>query len=107
MSAARATTPARPRRRLSWAAWLIAIGLLIEVISLIWSHPTAFLLFLAPGAVLVAAGVLLFLWEIVNYRVVPPEEDEEPEEKQAPAEKQKPAAAAAGEPKATPSTTSD
>lgn len=69
MSAARATGATPPRRRLSWAAWLIAIGLLIEVVSLIWSHPTAFLLFLAPGAVLVAAGVVLFLWEIVNYPV--------------------------------------
>lgn len=78
MSADRATAGTPPRRRLSWAAWLIAVGLLIEVISLIWSHPTAFLLFLAPGAVLVAVGVALFLWEIVNYRVVPPAEATEP-----------------------------
>ena len=59
------------RRRLVWAAWIVAAGLAIQAVSLLWSHPTAFLLFLVPGAVAVAVGVLAFLWEIATHPVAP------------------------------------
>jgi len=77
MSSAEISTAdtSRRRRRLSLAAWMIAAGLVIELVSLIWSHPTAFLLFLAPGAVLVAVGVAAFLWEIAT-NPAPVERDE-------------------------------
>jgi hypothetical protein len=54
------------RRRMRLAAWLVSAGLAIEAATLLWSHPTAFIVFLAPGALLVAAGVLLYLWALAS-----------------------------------------
>jgi hypothetical protein len=45
---------------------LVFLGLVIELISLVWSHPTAFVLFLVPGALLMAAGILLYLYSLVS-----------------------------------------
>lgn len=54
-------------RRLKLAGLLISLGLVVEVLTLFWSHPTAFLAFLLLGGVLVAAGVLLYLYSLVTY----------------------------------------
>jgi hypothetical protein len=40
--------------------------LIIEAVTLFWSHPTAFLAFLLLGGTLVAAGVLLYLFSIAS-----------------------------------------
>lgn len=66
-------TGADPRlaRRLKVAGLLVGLGLLIEAATLFWSHPTAFLAFLLLGGVLVAAGVVLYLWMIATYPAVP------------------------------------
>lgn len=50
-------------RRLSGA--LIVSGLGIELITLFWNHPVSFFLFLCVGALLVGAGMLLYLWSVV------------------------------------------
>lgn len=50
---------------LKTAAWLLAAGMVVEIISLGWSHPTAFVLFLGLGGLLVAAGILRFFLAIV------------------------------------------
>ncbi len=51
-------------RSLAPAGWCIAVGLVIQVVTLKWSHPTAFLVFIGIGGSLVAAGVIRYLWVI-------------------------------------------
>jgi len=53
-------------RRLRLSGLLVSLGLIIEAVTLLWSHPTAFLVFLLLGAALVAAGVLFYLFSIVS-----------------------------------------
>lgn len=52
--------------RLQASGFLIASGLVIELVTLFWNHPISLFLFLVPGSVLVGAGVLLFLWSVVT-----------------------------------------
>ena len=61
MTAPRKAEP-RYRRPVIVAAYLLCLGLTVQAASLGWAHPTAFVLFLAAGSVLVAAGVITFLW---------------------------------------------
>jgi hypothetical protein len=65
-----ATDP-RLARRFKQAGLLVSAGLLVEVLTLVWAHPTAFLAFLLFGGVLVGAGVLLYLYSIVTYNPPP------------------------------------
>jgi hypothetical protein len=51
----------RRERRLRIAAILIIVGLAIEVVSLRYAHPTAFLVFVGGSGLLIGCGVLLFL----------------------------------------------
>ncbi len=63
------TSAAVPRpidRRLRQAAWLIAPGLAIQAATLGSAHPLAFIAFLFPGGLMVAAGIILFLWAIAS-----------------------------------------
>ncbi len=52
--------------RLRVAGALVVLGLLIETISLLWSHPLAFIVFVAVGGLLVAAGILVYLYSLVS-----------------------------------------
>lgn len=54
-------------RRLRIAASLIAAGLLVELATLFWAHPTSFLVFLLAVASLVGLGVLLYLWTLLHW----------------------------------------
>jgi hypothetical protein len=54
------------QRRLTLAGILTILGLLVEVITLSWAHPLAFLTFTFVGATLVAAGIAIYLLSIVN-----------------------------------------
>jgi len=58
-------------RRLKLAGILIALGLIVEALTMFWRHPTAFLVFLFLGALLVVAGVLLYLLTIATYAPSP------------------------------------
>ncbi len=58
------TTKIEKRIRLSGI--LLIAGLLVELATLNWSHPTAFLFFLILGGTLMAAGILLFLLSLVT-----------------------------------------
>ena len=60
-------------RRLRQSGLLVAIGLIAELISLLWNHPTAFFLFLGVGAVLMAAGVLYYFYSLVTVSERPSE----------------------------------
>ena len=54
--------------RLQVSGGLIAAGLGIELATLFWNHPVSFFLFLGPGAGLVCAGMVLYLWSVVTRR---------------------------------------
>ena len=59
-------------RRLQLSGLLVALGLAVEGVTLLWSHPTAFLVFLLLGGSLVGAGVLLYLFAIATFPSPPP-----------------------------------
>jgi hypothetical protein len=51
----------RAVRRLRLAAILVTLGLVVELVSLRWAHPTAFLVFALGAGFSIACGALLFL----------------------------------------------
>lgn len=53
-------------RGLGRSGTLIALGLLVEALSLFWNHPTAFLLFAFVGAGFVVLGIALYFWTIAR-----------------------------------------
>jgi energy-converting hydrogenase Eha subunit E len=55
----------RIERHLRVAALLVLLGLVIELITLTWNKPLAFLAFIA-GAAIMALGVLFYLFSIVS-----------------------------------------
>jgi len=62
------TTPAsRLQRKFKMAAALVSSGLIIETITLYWSNPTSFILFIGAGALLVALGIIVYLTAIVRH----------------------------------------
>jgi len=50
---------------------LIILGLLVEIVSLLWFHPLAFVLFALVGASLIGLGILVYLASLV-FAVSPP-----------------------------------
>jgi hypothetical protein len=54
-------------RRIRWAGLLIAVGLLLQMLTLPLTHPLAFVGFIVLGCPLVAAGILLFLYSLVSH----------------------------------------
>ena len=44
---------------------LIIAGLAVEGLSLVWNHPLSFVAFLGLGGLLLAAGIVLYLWTLV------------------------------------------
>jgi hypothetical protein len=53
-------------RRLQISGVLVILGLLVELISLYWSHPTAFLSFIALGGVMIGAGMSYYLYSLIT-----------------------------------------
>jgi hypothetical protein len=47
------------------SALLVLAGLAVEAGSLGWHHPTAFIVFFVVGGLLLAAGMLTFLYSIL------------------------------------------
>jgi hypothetical protein len=54
------------RFRLQLAGALIGAGLLLEALTLSWSHPFSFMAFIFLSGTLVVAGVVIYLWSIVS-----------------------------------------
>lgn len=52
-------------KRLRVAGLLVLLGLLVELITLHWAHPTAFLFFILLGGGLMGLGILLYLYSLV------------------------------------------
>lgn len=53
------------QKRIRVAGIFIIAGLLVELITLRWSHPTAFLFFILLGGTLMAVGVFVYLYSLV------------------------------------------
>ena len=56
--------PINARLRLSGG--LIALGLLVQALSLLWNHPLSFIAFVSLGGLLVAGGIVLYLVTLVS-----------------------------------------
>jgi len=52
---------------------LIALGLIVEIVSLLWFHPLAFVLFAFVGVALIGLGIVVYLASLV-FVVSPPAE---------------------------------
>jgi hypothetical protein len=51
-------------KRLRISAILIAVGLVVELLTLKWDHPLSFIIFMSFGAVLLVVGILFFLFSL-------------------------------------------
>ncbi len=52
--------------RIRLAGVLVGVGLVIQMLTLLWTQPLAFVAFLVLGCPILAAGVLLFLYSLVS-----------------------------------------
>ncbi len=53
-------------RRLRISGVLVGLGLLIEVLTMPWTHPIAFLMFMLVASPLTGAGVVMYLYSILK-----------------------------------------
>jgi hypothetical protein len=53
------------RRFLQVSSSLIILGLLVEIVSLLWFHPLSFLLFVFVGVILIGLGIVVYLLSLV------------------------------------------
>ena len=53
------------RRFLQVSSGLIILGLLIEIVSLLWFHPLSFVLFAFVGVTLIGLGIAIYLLSLV------------------------------------------
>lgn len=60
------TTADKMQRRVRISGVLVLLGMAIELVSLLWSHPTAFAIFLVPGGLLIALGIIIYLFSLVS-----------------------------------------
>ena len=68
------TQATKIERRIRLAGILLIAGLLVELVTLRWSHPTAFLFFLLLGGLLMALGIGVYLLSLVSAENKPPSE---------------------------------
>jgi hypothetical protein len=61
------------RRLLQVSSGLVIVGLLLEIVSLLWFHPLSFVLFAFVAATLIGLGILVYLVSLV-FVVSPPAE---------------------------------
>jgi hypothetical protein len=53
-------------RSLRISGVLLILGLAVDVISLLWERPLAFLLFVGVGGFLTLAGILVYLYSLIS-----------------------------------------
>ena len=68
------TQSTRMEKGIRLAGILLIAGLLVELVTLRWSHPTAFLFFLLLGGALMALGIVVYLLSLVSAENKPPAE---------------------------------
>ena len=57
----------RIEHRIRWSGLLIGLGLAIQMLMLLWTHPLSFMIFLLVGCPLVGIGMLIYLYSIVSH----------------------------------------
>ena len=55
-------------RRIRWSGILVVAGLVVQMLTLLWTHPLTFVCFIVVGCPLVGAGILLFLYSLVAHQ---------------------------------------
>lgn len=55
-------------RRLQHSGILVILGLVVEVLCLLWTRPIAFVVFLGAGGFFLGLGVLLYLLSLIATR---------------------------------------
>lgn len=60
------SAPTKLEKRIRIAGVLVVLGLIVELITLHWAHPTAFLFFLFLGGGLMGLGILFYLYSLVS-----------------------------------------
>jgi len=55
-------------RKIKWASTLVGAGLFVQLGTLMFVHPIAFVVFLTVGCPLVLAGILLYLFSLLGGR---------------------------------------
>jgi hypothetical protein len=53
------------RRLLQISSVLVIVGLLLEIVSLLWFHPLSFVLFAFTAVTLIGLGILVYLVSLV------------------------------------------
>jgi hypothetical protein len=53
------------RRLLQVSSALVIVGLLLEIVSLLWFHPLSFVLFAFIAATLIGLGIIVYLVSLV------------------------------------------
>jgi len=53
-------------KKLRTAGLFIALGLVVQGISLVWNHPLAFMAFLGGGGLLLGIGIVIYLLALVS-----------------------------------------
>jgi hypothetical protein len=54
-------------RRIRWSGMLVVAGLVVQMLTLLWTHPLAFMAFILIGCPLVGAGILLYLYSLASH----------------------------------------
>jgi fatty-acid desaturase len=54
-------------RRIRWSGILIVLGLLVQMLSLHWTHPLAFMCFLLVSCPMIGAGILIYLYSLASH----------------------------------------
>lgn len=54
------------QHRIRTSSTLVLLGLIVELVSLLWSHPTAFIVFLVLSASLMGLGILIYFYSLVS-----------------------------------------
>jgi hypothetical protein len=57
--------------RLRLAGIFIILGLIVQVLSLLWNHPLSFIAFITLGGLLLAIGIIVYLLTVVNMAANP------------------------------------
>jgi len=57
--------------RIRWSGILIVVGLVVQMLTLLWTHPLAFMCFLLVGCPLVGAGIVFYLYSLVAHSETP------------------------------------
>ena len=60
-------------KKLRLAGRLLTVGLLVEAVCLLWARPLAFIVLVAVGGFLCAAGIVVYLYSLVSASDATPE----------------------------------